>query len=130
MGTTCGFKTRAAAISYCDELLPGYTMEAVEQIGECRWMLIVRPDGIKAVCLALVRPENNAATDWGVKFIGDDMGPTYYTCPLAFIEAADATGPGTCFAPEWRQKVRAHRAAQEKALLDCYRFQAMTQMGR
>lgn len=45
---------------------------------------------------------------WGYKPMEEDMGPCYYTCPLAYLDLAGPTS--SKWAQEWRGKVRAHHA--------------------
>jgi hypothetical protein len=47
--------------------------------------------------------------DWGYKPMVEGMGPSYYNCPLPYLDMAPVANE------EWRKTVREHHARTEKA---------------
>lgn len=47
---------------------------------------------------------------YGYKSIGENMGPCYYSCPLAFMDMVEE--PKSRYSEGWRAKVRAFHASK------------------
>ncbi len=61
------------------------------------------------ICLFMIR---RAGGDWGYKSVDEEMGPTYYNCPLKYIKLAEEKPAPSemAYATEWRAAVREHWA--------------------
>lgn len=96
----------------CEGTVSEYITEALRHClrGNVLWVLreTSTPQGVSRRvtrwidCIVLQR--DNRSGDWLYKPIDESMGPCYYTCPLAYLDAASA--PSNKNAAEWRQAVR------------------------
>lgn len=78
--------------------------------GNHLWMLVFDSrDNSRTIELALLHKFDEG---WGYKIIDETCGPTYYDCPLSFLN--QCTEPKNNYAKEWREKVR--RDAESNAL--------------
>ncbi len=67
------------------------------------------------ICLFML--SNHRSYGWGYKDVDESMGPTYYNCPLKYIEMAEAMPMPAVemhYAAEWRQAVRNHWQRQSQ----------------
>ena len=53
---------------------------------------------------------------WGYKPISEDMGPSYYDCPLEYVKEVEAFPP-IAYAEEWRAKIYAHNGENRAGYL-------------
>jgi len=61
----------------------------------------------------LFKLESGGSYGWGYKPISEDMGPSYYDCPLEYVKAVEDFEP-IAYAAEWRAKVYA-RNGEDRA---------------
>ncbi len=80
--------------------------------GSRHWYVAERVDGVRFIGLDLMQASRGDG--WGFKDMDESCGPCYYDCPLSYLELAPLSETCSSFAPQWREKVRAHHA-KEKA---------------
>jgi len=71
-------------------------------------------DGKRIICLDLIEERDGYMSH---KPMDETMGPCYYDCPLAYLEAATSYATEG-YSAAWREKVRAHWAAIERESFD------------
>ena len=81
--------------------------------GSRHWYVRRLPDGVCYIGLDLM--EKNEG-DWGYKNLDESCGPSYYDCPLKFLDLAQPA-PTAEWAVEWRKKVRQwHQAKKDRPI--------------
>jgi hypothetical protein len=83
-----------------------------ELVGDILWgikedILPTGDEGNTIICYSLGYDE----LGWGYKEIPEYMAPSYYTCPLRFLDLATVT------CKPWRDRVRKHHEQQTKTHL-------------
>ena len=78
-------------------------------MGSCHWYLVrVKATGMHWIGLDLMK--SGRGDGWGFKDLDESAGPCEVGCPLSYLAAPHAEPVG--FAAHWRERVRAHHAAQ------------------
>lgn len=77
--------------------------------GNNLWSVWERSDGHRFLALDMMKPEKGYG--WGYKGMDESSGPAYVNCPLAYLDLVPDPG---YYATEWRERVRAYWAAQER----------------
>ena len=89
---------------------PGYTPLEHRVVGNHVWQLVrIESENRTFITLDLIAKEKGGG--WGYKGLSEDMGPSYYDCPLSLLNKADAPVGG--YATAWREKVREHHASKK-----------------
>jgi hypothetical protein len=90
----------------------GYTPLEHRVVGNRIWQLVrIESTGRLLITLDLIAKDRKGG--WGYKGMSEDMGPSYYNCPLSLLEkASEPPEPG--YAAEWRKKVREHHAKRKE----------------
>lgn len=66
------------------------------------WFVVENTSGCKFIYLALIKKQGGM---FNLKTMSEHMGPHYYTCPVEFLDIADAPAPSEVHAIEWRKTV-------------------------
>jgi len=110
MGWSYGWNSKKELVNYLkDGFSKGYTPVRSSLVGNHLWSLVQRDeDQSKFISLSLIACHEG---DWGYKGISEDMGPSYYDCPLNLLN--EATEPQGGYAKEWREKALAYHENQK-----------------
>lgn len=101
------------------------TVERHAVVGNHLWAIVAHPEMGREIVLFLMQKARSSARlgegGWGYKDMTESMGPCYYTCPLAFLDAVPVPEGEQrgAWARAWRDKVRAYhasKASKRKAL--------------
>jgi hypothetical protein len=85
--------------------------------GNILWSVwkLAKPNGISERFIACDVLASKRDYGWGYKDLEESMGPSYYSCPLAYLRMAPAANEG------WRSRVREYhewRKTRKKAIRD------------
>lgn len=105
MGWLYGWDSRRELVEHLTKSSDGWVKldQASTEYGRRLWVAWENPSGVKFLALYLISSDNGR---WGYKSISEDMGPTYYDCPLRLIEKMPP--PTNEYSREWREKVQKH----------------------
>ena len=70
---------------------------------------------VRFIALYLCRRRKNTRDGWGYKDMDESAGPSYYNCPISYLDMVPDPGG---YATEWRAKVREQHAKENQKLVE------------
>lgn len=79
-----------------------WKVHAKKSVKEGAWFVVENTSGAKFIYLALI---NKHGSEYAVKTMTEHSGPYHFSCPVAFLNIADAPAPSETHAIKWRRKL-------------------------
>jgi hypothetical protein len=79
-----------------------WKIHAQKSTADGAWFVVENTSGCKFIYFALIKKHSGV---FSVKTMTEHMGPSYYSCPVSFLDIADSPAPSEVHAIEWRKKL-------------------------
>jgi hypothetical protein len=79
-----------------------WKVHAKKTVREGAWFVVENTSGAKFIYFALI---SKSRGEFALKTMTEHMGPSYYSCPVSFLDIADAPAASEVHAIEWRRKL-------------------------
>ena len=90
-----------------------WKVHAKQTVREGAWFVVENTSGAKFIYFALILKSRG---EFALKTMTEHMGPSYYSCPVSFLDIADAPAPSEVHAIEWRRKLVEHSSMKTRVL--------------